>query len=270
VQDKKKLSEVDETPGDSTKGWILSIIFALALAPALMAAGSNPFDSSDADLDLDGDGLTGTEEFELGCDPNNADTDSDGLPDGWEYEFNMDPTDPSDARLDFDYGGGEEFASYNEVPYPYTNYDEFYRVIGQDEEGNDIIQHTDPTNPDSDGDGILDPDDPWPLDYKNDGTGGGSGGSSNPHPNPGGAPPDEDDPDGDGLTTGYEYQIGTDPYNPDTDGDGLIDSMEILLGYDANDWDTDNDGLMDGNELGEEFSTSGLLADTDSDGVSSH
>lgn len=244
--------------------WIVAVLLMFAFIP--LAVGLNPFDSGDANADIDGDGLTSIEEFGLGTDPNLADSDLDGLPDGWEFENNLDPTDPTDAELDFDYFGGEEFASYTEVSYPYTNYDEFYRVVGQDENGQDIIQHTDPNNPDTDGDGILDPDDPWPLNYKNDGTGSGGGGDQ---PNPGPPiPPDEDDPDGDGLTTGYEYQIGTDPYNPDTDGDGLIDSMEIRLGYDANDWDTDNDGLMDGNELGANGgSTSGFMVDTDNDGI---
>ena len=226
-------------------GFLMGVGYSLAL---------NPFDSSDANADMDGDGLTNVEEFAVGTDPNNADSDSDGMSDGWEYEYGLDPTDPSDAHLDFDYAGGEEYASYTEVPYPYDNLAEYERG-------------TDPTSPDTDGDGILDPDDPWPLDYKDDGTGGGGGGGDRPNPGPP-IPPDQDDPDRDGLTTSYEYQIGTDPYNPDTDGDGLIDSMEILLGYDANDWDSDNDGLMDGNELGEQGgSTSGLIVDTDSDGI---
>ncbi|MCD6382862.1 MAG: hypothetical protein J7L88_00165, partial [Thermoplasmata archaeon] len=173
------------------------------------------------------------------------------------------------------YYGGEEYASYTEVPYPYTNYNEFYRVVGQDEEGNDIIQHTDPTNPDSDGDGILDPDDRWPLNYKNDGTGsGGSGGGDSGGSGSGpaqGGDGDGDgnaDDDGDGLTDTEEMGMGTDHENPDTDGDGLIDSLEPRLGTDPNDWDTDDDGLMDGNELGSDAgSTDPLLVDSDFDGL---
>ena len=252
-------------------GILLGLVMVIGYSLAL-----NPFDSSDANADMDGDGLTNVEEFSAGTDPNNADSDSDGLPDGWEVEHEMDPADPSDAQMDFDYFGGEEFASYTEVPYPYTNYAEFYRVVGQDEEGNDIIQHTDPTNPDSDGDGILDPDDPWPLNYKNDGTGsGGSGGGDTggggDGPAQGGGDGDGDgnsDDDGDGLSDTTEMGMGTDHENPDTDGDGLIDSLEPELGYDPNDWDTDNDGLMDGNELGVDGgSTSGLLVDSDFDGL---
>jgi hypothetical protein len=43
--------------------------------------GLNPF-QNDAGGDLDGDGLTNLQEFELGTLPNNADTDLDGIPDG--------------------------------------------------------------------------------------------------------------------------------------------------------------------------------------------
>ncbi|RLF69696.1 MAG: hypothetical protein DRN35_05655, partial [Thermoplasmata archaeon] len=107
-----------------------AIMFTLGITTMVYAL--NPFDSSDANADMDGDGLTNVEEFSAGTDPNNADSDSDGLPDGWEVEHEMDPADPSDAQMDFDYFGGEEFASYTEVPYPYTNYNEFYRVVGQD------------------------------------------------------------------------------------------------------------------------------------------
>lgn len=253
--------------------WIVAVLLMFAFIP--LAVGLNPFDSGDANADIDGDGLTSIEEFGLGTDPNLADSDLDGLPDGWEFENNLDPTDPTDAELDFDYFGGEEFASYTEVSYPYTNYDEFYRVVGQDENGQDIIQHTDPNNPDTDGDGILDPDDPWPLNYKNDGTGSGGGGGSDtggegnsPAQDGDGDGDGNPDDDGDGLTDTEEMRMGTDPNNPDTDGDGLIDSLEPELGYDANDWDTDNDGLMDGNELGANGgSTSGFMVDTDNDGI---
>lgn len=37
----------------------------------------------------------------------------------------------------------------------------------------------------------------------------------------------DDDPDGDGLTTGEEEILGTDPNNPDTDGDGIDDGDEV-------------------------------------------
>lgn len=80
------------------------------------------------------------------------------------------------------------------------------------------------------------------------------------------------DPDRDGLSTGREEQLGTDPFNNDTDfdgvndfdevdffetdpldanadkdGDGLADNFEILVTTsDPNKFDTDGDGLNDG------------------------
>jgi uncharacterized repeat protein (TIGR01451 family) len=69
---------------------------------------------------------------------------------------------------------------------------------------------TDPNNPDTDGDGIKDGEDDYPLDYDND-----------------------------ALTDARESEIGTDPKNPDTDDDRIID------GEDAYPLDYDNDGIPD-------------------------
>ena len=49
--------------------------------------GLNPNDPSDADADLDGDGLSNFEEFELGSNPRVEDTDGDGLLDGDELDL---------------------------------------------------------------------------------------------------------------------------------------------------------------------------------------
>ena len=86
-------------------------------------------DSSRAEDDADGDGLTNLQEFQLGTDPLSADTDGDGMPDGWEIAHGLDPL-VNDANLDTDGDG-------------LTNLEE-YRL------------GTDPQNPDSDGDGISD------------------------------------------------------------------------------------------------------------------
>lgn len=58
---------------------------------------------------------------------------------------------------------------------------------------------SDPNNPDSDGDGIIDGSDPDLVDK---------------------------DSDMDGLTDREEEELGTDPNNPDTDGDGIIDGSD--------------------------------------------
>ena len=59
-----------------------------------------------ADVDSDGDGLTDTQEAELGTDPNDMDSDADGLTDGVEVELG---TSPTSADTDGDgYTDGEE------------------------------------------------------------------------------------------------------------------------------------------------------------------
>ena len=62
---------------------------------------------------------------------------------------------------------------------------------------------TDPKNPDTDGDGITDNDDKFPLDKDND-----------------------------GWTDEYERKRGTNPDNPDTDGDGMIDPEDPFPTFD--------------------------------------
>jgi hypothetical protein len=80
---------------------------------------------------------------------------------------------------------------------------------------------------------------------------------------------DGNDPDRDGLPSGQEGALGTDPHNPDTDGDGLTDGAEvdgvtirerfevcgrkartsIRVTTDPLRKDTDRDGLNDGTEV---------------------
>jgi outer membrane protein OmpA-like peptidoglycan-associated protein/outer membrane protein W len=78
---------------------------------------------------------------------------------------------------------------------------------------------------------------------------------------------DDDDTDGDGLTNGYEKQIGTAVDKADTDADGLNDYEEIVK-YKTNALmaDTDGDGLKDGNEV-VTYHTSPMEKDTDHDGL---
>lgn len=53
-------------------------------------------DDAFLDVDTDGDGLTDSEEEELGSDPDEVDTDGDGFEDGVEADWYTDPTNPQD------------------------------------------------------------------------------------------------------------------------------------------------------------------------------
>ncbi|MHA2363037.1 MAG: hypothetical protein ACXAC7_03705 [Candidatus Hodarchaeales archaeon] len=57
-------------------------------------------DDTDANEDLDNDGLTNLEEYNLGTDPTSSDSDFDGFEDGYEVENNMDPLEPEEGSTD--------------------------------------------------------------------------------------------------------------------------------------------------------------------------
>ncbi len=121
--------------------------------------------------------------------------------------------------------------------------------IDQDSDGLDYFEElaagTDPTEMDTDGDGLSDPTE---LDYI-------------------GTDPTEADTDGDGLSDSLEHYGDTDPLDSDSDGDGLDDGDEMYT------WDTDpvvadsdGDGLDDGDEV-LTWGTDPVAADSDGDGL---
>lgn len=125
-----------------------------------------------------------------------------------------------------------------------------------DEEEKEI--GTDPNNADTDGDGLNDGAEvnttkTDPLKRDTDGDGLIDGGTDNEKgevfdykTNP-----LVKDTDSDGLEDGKEIEISTDPLKPDSDGDGLNDGLEIQIGTkpQADFADTDADGVTDGIEV---------------------
>ena len=134
-------------------------------------------------VDTDGDGLTDSEENELGTDPMNADTDGDGLTDG--DEVNNYETDPLNPDTDGDgLNDGAEVNSHGTDPLNPDSDDDGLS------DGAEVNQHrTDPMNADSDGDGLTD------------------GEEVNEY----GTDPNNPNSDGDGFTDSQEIEMGTDP-----------------------------------------------------------
>jgi outer membrane protein OmpA-like peptidoglycan-associated protein len=257
----------------------------------LDANDSNPLDSdSDDDGLSDGDevfGLDGMPNNGDETDPVNADSDNDGINDGTE------------AGVTAGSAGGT--SDGNGTPYSGTDTGSANFVPDADP-----TTTTDPTDPDSDDDGLSDGAEDANGDGATVNTLGGTGDSGSGETDPNNA-----DTDGDGLRDGDEANgsgplsvVGsTDPLDTDTDdggtedgtevladnsdpttgnggddaaadpdGDGLSNAQEATLGTDPNDPDSDNDGIDDGDEVGNDGvlnlgDTDPLDADTDDDGI---
>jgi len=123
-----------------------------------------------------------------------GDTDADGLPDVWEYQYFPADLTKLTATGDYDQDQLSDTGEY-----------------GRD---------SDPTKPDTDGDGLT--------DLVETGTGIWVSTSDT------GSSPKKPDTDGDGLTDGQEAQRvpPTDPNKADTDADGFTDAEEIAAGTD--------------------------------------
>ncbi len=232
-------------------------------------------DDSDLQSDIDGDGLSLYEEYLYLTNPINPDTDGDGVLDGQEVENRTNPQ--GDGQLSINkeeilsrfeklkneasawekldlikrfsaFVNPDGLLGAQRIPtqwlarYNVSYVDDSDLQSDIDGDGlslyDEYLYLTDPTNPDTDGDGVLDGQeveeennprgrggvdkdgdrmpDKWELTYQLD-----------PYVN------DRDlDGDNDGLSNWQEYQYGLDPQNPDTDGDGYSDATELKNGYD--------------------------------------
>lgn len=263
--------------------------------------GLDPKNPDDAREDLDGDGLTNIEEIKIGTFLNNPDsdgdglldgvevnelktnplekdTDGDGMPDGWEVEYGLDPIDASDSTEDPDKDGYNNYQEYlnntnpNESDLP--NIDQSNINIDKDpskiDSDLDYLSDkeeesigTKKTNPDTDGDGLLDGYEVYvtktnPLLFDTDGDGMPDGYEVLFNLDPF-IKNDSEDNDGDGLTNIEEFKNGSDPTDSnnnkkienykllDTDGDGIPDLTEIQFEldptFDDSELDLDGDGL---------------------------
>jgi outer membrane protein OmpA-like peptidoglycan-associated protein len=176
------------------------------------------FVSGSGASDNDRDGLTKSEEKELGTDPENPDTDGDGLKDGEEVRTYF--TNPKNPDSDGDsLKDGEEVHTYKTEPSkPDTDGDSL-------NDGDEVTTYkTDPLMKDTDSDKLFDGAEV--TTYFTD--------------------PLLPDTDGDTLTDADEVQIHkTDPLKADTDGEGLTDGEEINM-YTTNPLKTDTDaGTVD-------------------------
>ena len=254
---------VDVWFGDETSGMSKVVDAGLNLTSATVSAPVAETYQWQVDYYLDGSS-TGTvttgNRFTFFVD----DTDGDGLPDVFELEFTSPQSNVSMNPGDDDDNDG------------LTNLQEYN--LGAD-----------PTNPDMDGDTLLDgdevagagsrpPTDPFKFDTDgdtlSDGVESNTGvyiSASNTGTNPISA-----DTDIDGLPDNYEVTNAVPPSgtamdpNADQDGDNLTNLEEYNLGTDPNNADTDGDNLSDDGELsgvGQRPATDPLLADTDGDGL---
>ncbi|HEU5133782.1 MAG TPA: outer membrane beta-barrel protein [Steroidobacteraceae bacterium] len=163
--------------------------------------------------DTDGDGLTNAQEAALGTNSSNPDTDGDGTHDG--AEVGSDVNSPLDS------------------------------------DGDGAINALEPSNVDTDLDGVSDQ-----LDAAN---------TNGCIPNANSIVCLMTDSDGDGLNNSDEDTLGTGRDNPDSDGDGIPDGVEP--GDSATDIDSDDDGIADADEVG---SDPLHPVDTDGDGMADY
>ncbi len=207
---------------------------------------------------------------------NTPDSDGDGLPDGIEVGWRTSANPPTDPAADTNGDGFKNFIGDIDPPlYAVVENHGYVPGVGSQSAGDNRTRQaagtvTDPTNPDSDGDGLLD----GIEDANRNGWTDGDGKSlptnaaradyATARPNDGDWPdnvidsydnwtetsPTKADSDEDGLTDGYGEDIDfSGDITGDTDGDRIYDAGEAWTETDPLKADTDGDGLPDGWEV---------------------
>jgi hypothetical protein len=201
--------------------------------------------ANDSYDDKDNDGFANLDEYIYGTNPEVADTNGNGLEDWKDHPFtysryavDRDGNAIGDWWEKFWFGApcdpnGNPDGPWDEANGQYgdnwTNFQEWYN---SPEGWENNLFRTDPTKNDTDGDGMNDDADPYPvaIPYVSKPMGQTSlGASMNPvRPDPGAG-----DMDNDGLSNvdEYKYPFGTlDPTDPDSDQDGMPDGFEVAMG----------------------------------------
>ncbi|GAA5127388.1 hypothetical protein JIN84_08765 [Luteolibacter yonseiensis] len=242
---------------------------------------STDWETADAAIDIEGDGLTNIQEYRYGTNPTTEYTDYDSLPDNWEILNGLNPNseDGGEGGLgDPDNDGYTNQQEYDNGTNPHFAEDtdgdgmpdgwEIRHGLDKDDDSDsgtdlepdalvNLIEYlvgTDPNVSDSDDDGIPD----GLEDFDGDGL-------SNAHEQTYQTNPALRDSDADGISDYDEISVhGTNPLAADTNGDGLSDLQAIQQGVSATATDTDLDGLTNAQEA--LLGTNPLKTDSDGDG----
>lgn len=177
-----------------------------------------------ASIDSDGDGFTDDEEAFIGTDPNDSDTDDDAIMDSVEAIVGTDPT-LFDTITDDDYSS--DYTLDSDADGLSNGYELTDGVLGDEQVGNFTGEGGNPTNADTDEDGLGD----W-FEATYAGTCVDITIDNSDHDDV--LDPD-DDCDGDTLTNSQEEVAGTSPLAVDTDNDGYTDLAEVTAGSDPTD-----------------------------------
>ena len=204
-------------------------------------------------VDFDIDGLTRSEELVLGSNPRDRDSDDDGLDDGDEVALGTD-TLACDSDFDGVLDGVEMGVVERDVGTDAAS--ECWRIDA------DPGSTTDPSNPDSDGGGLLDGQEDYDANGRID--------ALELDPNDGS---DDLDSDGDGVPDVLELDCNGAVDAEDSDLDGISDAVEGVVDPDEDgvaafcDDDADGDGLDDVVETDEDVDLDGVgnFLDLDSD-----
>ncbi len=205
--------------------------------------------------------------------PNTPDSDGDGLPDGLEVGWRTAVNPPTDPAADTNGDGFPNFIGDMDPPLyaVVENADPIVPGVGNQSAGDSRTRQaagsvTDPTNPDSDGDGILD----GIEDANRNGWTDGDGKSlplaaSRDQYRSAGVRPNIGDWPNNAIDS-FETWIETSPTKADSDGDALTDGYGEDKNFNGRiDGDTNNNRAYDAGEAWTE--TNPLKADTDGDGL---